>query len=255
MKTFAIITPTIGGPELEKCILSLHGQNCKQYLVVDGRAHFSAVSRVVDNLPADINVSTIHLEENIGRVGGNWYGHRVFAAASFLVNEDVLCYLDPDNWVEPNYIDAFRDVLDDPEYQWAYTLRKIVDPQGKYICHDDCENLGHWPVMGTEDRYHIDTGCFAVPRAIALKVGHNWYGQWGADRQFFGALKEFAPKFGCTNKYTLNYRLGGATNMATQEMFLRGNEITSKLYKGEFPWQSLRARKPMTLTYQTTTPK
>lgn len=252
MKTFAIITPTIGGPELEKCILSLRGQDCKQYLVVDGRAHFGDVSKIVDNLPADINVSTIFLEENIGRTGGNWYGHRAFAAASFLVNEEVLCYLDPDNWVEQNYIEAFRAVLDDPEYQWAFTLRKVVNPGGAYIAHDDCESLGHWPVMGTENRHHIDTGCFAVPKEIALKVGHNWYGQWGADRQFFGALKGFAPKFGCTNQYTLNYRLGGATNMATQEMFIVGNKFTSDLYRGELPWRTLRAPKPTILKYQTT---
>lgn len=251
MKTFAVITPTIGGPELEKCVLSLRGQDCKQYLIVDGRANYKAVASIVDNLPADINVSMIHLEENIGKTGGNWYGHRAFAAASFLVNEDVLCFLDPDNWVEPDYIEAFRAVLDDSQYQWAYTLRKVVNHEGAYIAHDDCESLGHWPVMGRENRYHIDTGCFAVPREIALKVGHNWYGQWGADRQFFNALKPFAPKFGCTNKYTMNYRLGGATNMATQEMFIVGNKITSEVYKGELPWQTVRAPKPLILSYQT----
>lgn len=252
MKTFAIITPTIGGPELERCILSVRDQDCRHILVVDGSCYNARVNSILMRVGLTNQIRCIWLEDNIGRVGGNWYGHRAFAAASFLVNEDVLCYLDPDNWVEQNYIEAFREVLDDPEYQWAYTLRRVVDPQGNYICHDDCESLGHWQVMGSENRYHIDTGCFAVPREIALKVGHNWHGQWGADRQFFGALKAFAPKFGCTNHYTLNYRLGGATNMATQEMFFQGNKITTELYKGEFPWRTLRARKPMILTYQTT---
>jgi hypothetical protein len=251
MKSFAVITPTIGGPELENCILSLRGQDCKQYLVVDGRAHFSAVSDIVDTLPADINVSTILLEENIGKAGGNWYGHRAFAAASFLVNEDVLCYLDPDNWVQPNYIEAFRDALGDPKYEWAFTLRRIVNAEGSFLCNDDCENLGHWPVMGTENRYHVDTGCFAVPRQLALKIGHHWYGQWGADRQFFEALKRSAPDFACTNQYTLNYRLGGATNRATQDMFIIGNKITHDVYKGVLPWRTERTRKPMILKYQT----
>jgi hypothetical protein len=252
MRTFAVITPTIGGPELEKCILSFRGQDCKQYLVVDGREHFSKVAKIIDNLPADINVSTIQLEENIGKVGGNWYGHRAFAAASFLVNEDVLCFVDPDNWVEPDYISAFRAVLDEGYgYPWAYTLRKVVNAEGAYIAHDNCESLGHWPVMATEARHHIDTGCFAVPRELALKVGHNWYGQWGADRQFYNALKDFSPKYGCTNEYTFNYRLGGATNMASQEMFIIGNQITLDYYKGEYPWQKQRSPKPQTMIYNT----
>lgn len=255
MTTFAVITPTIGTKDLEKCIESLRGQDCNHYLFVDGRGDYQdnvyEVRAIVDramNERVFINV----LDQNIGRAGGNWYGHRVFAAVSFLVNEDVLCYLDADNWVELNYIQAFRAVLSDAKYQWAYTLRNVVDPEGTYIAHDDCESLGHWPVMGTENRYHVDTGCFAVPRSLAVKVGHHWYGQWGQDRVFFEALKAAAPNFGCTNHYTLNYRLGGETNMATQEMFVSGNKITTDMYKGEFPWRSIRERKRMTWTYQTT---
>ena len=233
MTTFAVITPTIGTPELAKCIMSLRGQDCTHYIVVDGREHNSKVNKILVN---ETGIShkerMIWLDENVGK---GWYGHRVYAAASFLVNEDVLCYLDEDNWVEPDYIDAFKNILN--TNQWAFTLRNIVDVDGSFVCQDNCENLGLWPVLGDKQgRSHVDTGCFAVPRELALKVGHHWYGQWGADRQFFAALKQVAPTFGCTGKYTLNYRLGSSTNLATKEMFLQGNTFANQLYQGVYPW-------------------
>jgi hypothetical protein len=214
---------------------------------VDGREHLSEVEAIVDRFGSErlfVNV----IDRNIGK---GWYGHRVYAAASFILNEDVLCYLDEDNFVEPNYIQAFNDVLSDPENQWAYTLRKIVNPLGEFICDDNCESLGHYPVMGEPTRFHIDTGCFAVPRSLAVKVGHTWYGQWGADRQFFGALKEFAPKFGSTRLHTLNYRLGSSTSMLNQDMFLRGNKLTHEVYGSDYPWHTQSKKKPSVLLYRT----
>ena len=248
---FAVITPTIGTKDLVKCIESLRGQDCNHYIFVDGSEHDDEVREITYRVGHErvfINV----IGSNIGK---GWYGHRVFAAASFLVNEDVLCYLDEDNWVEPNYIQKFKDVLSDSSNQWAYTLRKIVDPDGQYVCDDNFESLGLWNVTGDPNRYHIDTGCFAVPRALALKVGHHWYGQWGADRQFFAALKAAAPNFGCTTDHTLNYRLGSSTSMATREMFLQGNKLTTEVYGRDYPWHTQTKKKSTVLTYQTTSQK
>lgn len=244
--TFAVITPTIGTDELRRCILSLRGQDCTHYIVMDGQENTAKINNILMGAGVTQQTKIIYLENNVGK---GWYGHRVYAAASFLVNEDVLCYMDEDNWAEPNYIEEFKRVLN--KQPWAYTLRKIVDAKGDYICDDNCESLGHWPVVGEPNRYHIDTGCFAVPRSLAVKVGHNWYGQWGADRQFFAALKSAAPTFGCTTVHTLNYRLGGETNLASQNMFLRGNQLASELYKGVFPWHQNERTQPTILTYQT----
>lgn len=161
--------------------------------------------------------------------------------------------LDEDNFVESNYIESFKKVLN--THQWAYTLRNIVDADGSFICQDNCENLGLWPVIGDpNNRHHIDTGCFAVPRELAVKVGHQWYGQWGADRQFFSALRQVAPTFGCTGEYTLNYRMGSSTNLATKEMFLQGNTIANQIYQGVFPWSTKGNNpKPSVLRYNTIT--
>ena len=259
MKSFAVITPTIGTEYLRKCIESLADQDCEHYLFVDGIKHLSAVQDILHSGPSPSH-ARLHTNIIAKNIGKGWYGHRVYSAASFLVNEDVLCYMDEDNWAEPNYIQEFQEVFNDPKYQWAYTLRRIAAPDGKVIGPDNCESLGHWPVSfsgGT--RFHIDTGCFAIPRELAVKVGHNWYGQWGADRQFFAAVKAQAPEFGCTMKHTLNYRLGSETSRATTEMFLHGDKLSQQAYIGErdYPWHEQRSPKksPTQFTYQTTNQK
>jgi hypothetical protein len=122
-------------------------------------------------------------------------------------------------------------------YDWAYSLRKIYDKNGDYICEDNCESLGKWPVYFNDSVFHIDTSSFAVKRDVAVAIGHAWYGQWGADRQFFGAIKQYYPNFACTNAHTLCYRLDGNPNSVSQEFFEQGNEIQSQKYN-EFPWKS-----------------
>jgi len=258
MKSFAVITPTIGSKHLKRNIESLRGQDCTHYIVVDGKEHWSALNTMLIG-PGGVGLSRqekfISLDVNVGK---GWYGHRVYAAASFLVNEDVLCYLDEDNSVSPNYIEEFQKVFEEDKYSWAYTLRTIMDDAGVMVCQDNCESLGHWPVAFDQTRNHIDTGCFAIPREIAVKVGHHWYGQWGADRQFFAAVKAYAPEFGCTMKHTMNYRMGSETSRASVDMFLEGNKISERTYTGErnYPWHVLRNRKKLQtqFTYQTTNP-
>lgn len=251
MKSFAVITPTIGSEHLKQNILSLRNQDCIHYIVVDGKEHWDKVTDIILGMQLSEKVKFITLEMNVGK---GWYGHRVYAASSFLVNEDILVYLDEDNWAEPNYIEQFRQIFDEPKYQWAYTLRNIATPDGQFVCQDNCESLGHWPVVFDQQRYHIDTGCFAIPRELAVKVGHHWYGQWGADRQFFNAVKSAAPLFGCTTKHTLNYRTGSSTSRATVDMFQQGNAIASRMYGNEenYPWHNLQIRKKLVLEYNTT---
>lgn len=231
MKSFAVITPTTGAPELAACVKSLQGQDCIHYIVMDGRENFAKINKVLLSVGLTQKQRLITLDGNVGK---GWYGHRVYAAASFLVNEDVLCYMDEDNYADPQYIDSFRETLN-KGYQWAYTLRNIVEQNGTFVCPDNFESLGHWPVLG-QNRYHIDTGCFAVPREIAVRIGHNWYGQWGADRQFFAAIKQAYPRFGCTMRHTLFYRLGGETNRVQRDFFLNGSKMSEQYYKGEYPW-------------------
>jgi glycosyltransferase involved in cell wall biosynthesis len=230
----AIVTPTIASEHLEKCIDSVDKQTYEDivhYIFIDG-CQYEPKAREI--LVGSSKTRMIELEENVGK---GWYGHRVYAACSFLVNADVICYLDEDNFFEPNHIETVVKKLQEGN-DWVYSLRNIHDKEGKFLCEDNCESLGKWPVYFNPEVHHIDTSCFAVRRDVAVRIGHAWYGQWGADRQFFGALKTHFPKYSCTNQYTTNYRLDGNENSVNEEFFIEGNKINSEKYQGNFPWKS-----------------
>jgi hypothetical protein len=234
MTTFAVITPTIGSDYLKQCIQSLEKQNCIHHLFVDGNQYIEKVHNIVGPI-IHKNLRIHYIQDNIGKAGGNWYGHRIYAAASFLVNQDVICYMDEENWANSYYIQGFERALHN--HQWAYTLRTIYSKEGEEVCPDNCESLGKWPVYGLGDRYHIDTSCFAIPRTVAVQVGHSWYGQYAADRQFFANLKHHFPNFNCTKKHTVNYRLEGSETSVTKEFFEAGNKKIQEIYGDkEYPW-------------------
>ena len=228
----AVVTPTIASDLLEQCVSSVDNQtykNLTHYIFIDG-CQYEPKAREI--LVGSSKTRMIELEENVGR---GWYGHRVYAACSFLVNADIICYLDEDNWYEPNHVEELVKAIQTGA-QWAYSLRKIYDKHGNYICDDNCESLGKWPIYFNNDAYHIDTSSFAVRRDVAVNIGHAWYGQWGADRQFFGNLKKFFPNFECTGKHSLCYRLDGNANSVTKDFFEEGNKYTEEKYQGNYPW-------------------
>jgi glycosyltransferase involved in cell wall biosynthesis len=234
MMKVAVITPTIGNPKLSDAIRSVDRQtykNLTHYIFIDGQEHKQNVHEQIEGAS---KVKLIELEENVGK---GWYGHRVFAASSFLVNADIIVYLDEDNWYEPCHIDKLVKKIEEGN-DWAYSLRKIYDKDGNFLCEDNCESLGKWPVYFNDGVFHIDTSSFGIRRDVAVRIGHAWYGQWGADRQFFGALKSNFPKFDCTNAHTSCYRLDGNPNSVTKEFFDQGNEANSKKYFGQFPWKN-----------------
>jgi glycosyltransferase involved in cell wall biosynthesis len=230
----AVVTPTIASEHLVKCIDSVDKQTYEDivhYIFIDGCQYEPKAREMLVGSP---KTRMIELEENVGK---GWYGHRVYAACSFLVNADVICYLDEDNFLEPNHIETVVKKLQEGN-DWVYSLRNIHDKEGKFLCEDNCESLGKWPVYFNPEVHHIDTSCFAVRRDVAVHIGHSWYGQWGADRQFFGAIKKYFPKYSCTNQYTTNYRLDGNENSVNEEFFIEGNKINSEKYQGNFPWKS-----------------
>lgn len=226
----AVVTPTIGSEHLFQCTRSIREQtykNITHYLFIDGYDHREKVKYHTQGS----GVKYVELEENVGK---GWYGHRVYAACSFLVNADIIVYLDEDNWFEPNHIESLVRVIEQGN-DWAYSLRKIYDKDGKYLCEDNCESLGKWPVYFNDKVYHIDTSCYAVRRDVAVAIGHAWYGQWGADRQFFLNVSKHFPKFDCTGKHTVCYRLDGNPNSVKYDFFENGNKQQQLKYD-KFPW-------------------
>ena len=232
----AVVTPTVGSRHLVDCIKSVDNQTYKDivhYIFIDGYEHRSAV---FDNCEGYSKSKFVILEDNIGK---GWYGHRVYAACSFLVNADVICYLDEDNWYEPCHVEKLVKRLNDG-FDWVYSLRKIYDKEGNFLCEDNCESLGKWPVYFNPEVFHIDTSSFAIRRDVATRIGHAWYGQWGADRQFFYILKKHYPLYECSNSHTLCYRLDGNPNSVNKDFFEEGNRLQHEKYSGQFPWKSDR---------------
>lgn len=240
----AVVTPTIGSPELKQCMESVQKQtyeNITHYIFMDGEQNFPNVySNIFDEtlkLDRNNSVKYITLQDN---VGAGWLGHRVYAASSFLVNADIICYLDEDNWLEPCHIEKMVDKIKQG-YDWVYSLRKIYDKQGNYLFEDNCESLGKWPIFFNEQAFHIDTSCYALKLDIATKVGHVWYDTErpkAADRKFFQVLKTHFTNFECTNTHSVNYRLGGNPNSVSRDFFEQGNKIMFDKYKGEYPWKN-----------------
>lgn len=233
----AVVTPTIGASTFEKCLESVQNQtydNLIHYIFVDGNQYLDMVNGNINKVGNRKQISRITLEENVGK---GWYGHRVYSACSFLVNADVICYLDEDNWYEACHVEKLVNKIQSG-YDWAYSLRKIYNKDGEFLCEDNCESLGKWPVYFNEQVFHIDTSSFAVKCDVATRIGHAWYGQWGADRQFFTNLKTHFPNYACTNAHTLCYRLDGNPNSVTKEFFDQGNAVMAGKYGTDFPWKS-----------------
>lgn len=230
----AVVTPTIASDHLDQCLESVKQQTYKDithYIFIDGLKYNAEVEKKLDGYK---NAKRVLLEENVGK---GWYGHRVYSACSFLVNADVICYLDEDNWYEPCHVQKLVEKIQAGN-DWAYSLRKIYSKEGEYLCDDNCESLGKWPVYFNNQVFHIDTSSFAVKRDVAIRIGHAWYGQWGADRQFFSNLSMHFSKFDCTHAHTLCYRLDGNPNSVTKDFFDQGNETMKKKYGDKFPWHN-----------------
>lgn len=230
MKTVCIITPTIGSTHLPKCVESVKNQNYKNVrhqIVIDGHQN---VNNVLNKITLNNNV--VVLSENVGSDG--WYGHRVYAAFSYLVNEDYICFLDEDNYLEPNHIEDMVKVLKNTNNTFAYSFRNIIDEDGKFICRDNWESLGL--LSSYSGYYHIDTSCYCVPKELAVKVGNYWYNKWGADRIYFDELRKISngiPSY----SYSLNYRLGSSPTSPKKEFFLDGNKMMEKLSFNNLVWK------------------
>ena len=170
--TATVIIPTTGSPELKECIESVLKQtyNTKIYLVVDGIEYEDRVDNILDSFDFERDLSSIHfctLPENVG--AGGFYGHRVYASFTHLVNTKYVLYLDQDCYLEPHHVETLVNRIEVDNLDWAYSLRNICDQDGVYICHDDCESLGKWQTY--HGMNHIDTNSYCLKTSIAIKLG------------------------------------------------------------------------------------
>jgi glycosyltransferase involved in cell wall biosynthesis len=242
MSSAAIIVPTTGAPEARVAIASVLAQThaeVRLWVVVDGPecvVPFQTATAGLDLRLARVSV----LPENVGR--GGYYGHRVYAGFSHLVNADYLLFLDEDNWFEPDHVASMIDTIEERDLEWCFALRRICGRDGTFLINDDCESLGK--CNGWTNLRFVDTSAYCVRLSIAAGIASVWHGGYGQDRVFFSALSKHFPRFDCSGRYTVNYRLAGNPGSVTREFFDEGNAAMRQRYPNGFPWTGIRDSGP-----------
>jgi len=243
--TVTVITPATGHANLAKCLESVQKQtfpNIEHWLVADGEERLSAVQATHESSPPTGHPRRlITLPYPTGKDG--WCGHRIYAAACFLINTEFLCFLDEDNWFEPDHIASLITAIRTTQSTWAFALRNIVDASGKFIVKDICESLGNLHhVFNDKNEHLIDTNCYLLPREMAVKCAPIWYAPTGhgsadPDRVMCRtALREF-PKVCCNRRHTVNYTVGTRGASSTSgEFFIAGFQAMRMAYPGGMPW-------------------
>jgi glycosyltransferase involved in cell wall biosynthesis len=234
--TATVILPTTGSPELVDAIESVLNQtyDTQLYLVVDGNKHIDKVRDILGkNKLWNDNINFCGLPENVGANG--FYGHRVYAAFTHLVNTKYVLYLDQDCWFDKGHVETLVSRIEADDLDWSYALRNICDVEGNFICQDNCESLGpSWPVSGYP---HVDTNCYCIKTEVATKIAQVWHGGWGQDRVFLNVLSNNFKKFDTTGYNTVNYRVGGNEGSVKPEFFLHNNKQVEDFYRGVLPWR------------------
>lgn len=240
-----VITPTTGIPELAQAIQSVakQGDGVEHWVVVDGvqYAH-KAIEIVKANEHPQLKL--IILPENTGMpqehfwgvLESGFYGHRIYASMAGLINADYVLFLDEDNWFEPNHVRIMVEGMQTHNFEWCYSLRKIVDKEGKFICDDDCDSLGVFPNQTNINL--VDMNCYCFKTEFLLKLQSFFYQDtYNCDRDIYRhalALTKNPSTFGGTGKHTVNYR---CTRPEQVRWFLDGNEKMRQLYT-TYPWRS-----------------
>ena len=225
----AVVTSTQGRPTIKRTIKSVQDQTrqATHYVFIHG-ADYS--DKTIPHLSDD--TVAVHLPRANG--GGGYGMAPVYALAPYVIDEDIIFYLDDDNWFEPDHIESLASLIEQNDLGWAYSLRKIVDNEGNWICDDNCESLGCQP--NASGHYLVDNSCYAVRTDVARRYGYAWYVPIVSDRNFQAELMRNRIRCGTTGKHSTNYRLShDGTGGMTPQMFMDNNNFMSSRFT-DFPW-------------------
>lgn len=241
-----VVTPTCGSPKVLDAFHSVQTQtySSKHLLVVDGTKF---VGNFVDTLNSDPtiykrdNYDVLYLPQNTGNLNGEKYwGHRIFAGIANFVNEDIIVFLDDDNWFEPTHLEEHVKNIVENKRNLSFSLRNICADDGTFLFQDNCESIGSHAVFNSQpgsNHFHVDTSAYAFRREYLLAVGHLWHGGYAQDRKFWAAVSDDDyTRWGGTGKYTLNYRLGSTKDSAARAFFEIGNKVMEARHGGKYPW-------------------
>lgn len=233
MKTAAVIIPTTGRKSLfdaSRSVLNQSYRNCDPIIVYDGP---SASHGYDTDGCFDLPYNT----------GANYFnGHRIYAAIPFLLPHDYIFYLDDDNTYEPDHVASCIDLCESRGLDWCFSFRNIYEGD-TFVCRDECESIGKWPVWYNSSFVHVDTNCFCTKRSVACEIAPLWNRSAVVDGKpvtppdtiIANHLASRYTQFDGTGKFTVNYRLGSDL-CPKKEFFLQGNEEIRKQYGGKLPW-------------------
>jgi hypothetical protein len=254
MASVTVITATTGRKSLLRCVQSVQDQvgyigKVQHLVMVDGPESSEKMFQYIpydkisgrDKYSLYHNVELVELPYSVGK--DRWNGHRMYAAGTFLADGDYVMYLDDDNWLDETHIQECLQAIIDTRLQWAYSLRKIVSEDGKFLCNDDCESLGrHHTVLGPQD-YLVDVNCYFFKKDLAVQLAPVWNrkarepGVMEVDRALCSILLTNQVPGAETGNYTLNYAVGGNALSVAPEFFIQGNKKMEEIYRGNFPWR------------------
>jgi hypothetical protein len=237
-KTAAVVTVTTGRKELKRCLQGVARQSypCTHYVLCDGEDDH-AIAQFYDMTRdyAEYKARWSYWGNAIG--GGNgWLGQRWLAAAPHLITEDVTFFCNDDDWFDEHHVKSIMEKIDQG-FDWAYSLRKIYDKDGKYLFDDNCEAIGEnhhaWNIEG----HHFVDSCMFGMKTDLLKQISIVMNRPGLDidRHFYAAARNIFPNFTGTNKHTFNFRLGGSCGVQ-KEFFEQGNAWMLKKFDNKLPW-------------------
>lgn len=247
-----VITASIGHATLRRCAESVQRQDyptLRHLVVVDGAGHAAGATHALADVGRDKPLDVLVLPHNTGH--SQHFGYRIYGALPLLVDEDVVCFLDEDNWIEQAHVSSGIAALSTTGAAWAYSLRTICSDDGNRICADDCDSLGYWPKFATmlptgelepvEAARHrrspnlVDSSCYFLPRPIACRAAPLWQALHADSVVASFLVQRYSGT--CSGVSTVNYALGGGSGTPA-DWFLDGNARLSALYRAtRLPWR------------------
>lgn len=250
-----VVTPVTGNPLMRKAIESVQNQtypDVEHLVVIDGQEREESAKLILQDMELSRHRVIVHcLPRPTGKDG--YVGHRIYGMSAFLVESDYVCFLDEDNWYDPDHVESLIKLVTERSLDWAFSLRKIVDRDGYFLCLEDCQSLGQW--QGINNETMVDASCFFLRKDVAIKTSFIWYGKiyqeikignkvYGnnPDKALCNFLLEKYPRTATTGLYSVNYRLSGAVSTSALPVFLQGNQIKQQQYPNGFPWRRTKLK-------------
>jgi len=241
-----VITGTTGNPKLKKCIESVQEQSyalIDHLVVVDGPEWNEKVDVILGGLEDQRGVKLIRLPHPTGK--NYWNAHRIYGAMPSIAMSDFVCWLDDDNWFEPEHIESLVASVTASQAAWSFSFRNIVDADGNFIARDECECLGNLhPTFQNPNDFHIDANCYLLRRDVAIQLSGVWNrpgfvaNELDPDKLLCRVLMEHFPNGQGTRKYTVNYTVGTTPRSVKADFFLNGNGVMKARYPQGLPWET-----------------